>query len=406
MTRRGTLSTYFLPRDLHPAAWWVWALGLAVAASRTTNPWLLLTILAVTCHVVVARRGDAPWAMAFRIYLYLGAVIVAGRVFFRFVFGGGEGSTIVVSLPEIPLPEWAAGIRLFGDVSAESLLGGLYDGLRLATMIVCLGAANALANPKRLLKAMPAALYEVGTAVVVALSVFPQLAESVLRVRQARKLRGGSGGGSEVGTDGRRSRRRRRVRGLRAILIPVLADALDRSLRLAASMDSRGYGRAGTVHRRTRLLTGLMMIVGLLGVCVGIYATLDSTTPRLLAGPVLAGGLAVALVGFHLAGRRVQATRYRPDRWQSAELVAASSGVAVAVAMFATSSVDPTNLNPSLISLSWPLLSWPPLCGVLLGAVPAVLTPPALAQAADDQDRSDRQDTQDRRDRTAEGAPA
>ena len=356
------LSTYFLPRDLHPAAWWVWALGLAVAASRTTNPWLLLTILAVASFVVVARRTDAPWALAFRIYLYLGSVIVCFRVFFRFVFGGAEGSTIILRLPEIPLPEWAAGIRLFGDVSAESLLGGLYDGLRLATMVICLGAANALANPKRLLKAMPPALYEVGTAVIVALSVFPQLAESVLRVGRARKLRGGTSG--------------KRFHALHAIIIPVLEDALDRSLRLAASMDARGYGRAGKVAARVRLVTGLLMIVGLIGVCVGVYATLDGSTPRFLAAPVLVAGLVIALIGFRFAGKRVQRTRYRPDRWHLAELVVAASGVAVSVVLFATSSVDPTNLNPSLIDLSWPLLSWVPLCGVLIGLAPASLSPP------------------------------
>ncbi|WP_067479202.1 energy-coupling factor transporter transmembrane component T family protein [Actinomadura hibisca] len=359
---RARAAAYFLPRDLHPGAWWVWTLGLAVAASRTTNPWLLLTIVAVVCHVVVVRRGEAPWAMAFRIYLVLGATIVALRVGFRLVFGGAEGSTIVLRLPEIPLPAWAAGIRLFGDVSAESLLGGLYDGLRLATMVICLGAGNALANPKRLLKAMPPALYEIGTAVTVALSVFPQLAESVLRVRQARKLRGGTGG--------------RRFHALRTIVIPVLEDALDRSLRLAASMDSRGYGRSGTARPRARFTTGLLMIVGLGGVCVGIYATLDGSTPRFLALPVLLAGLAVALAGFRLAGRRVRRTRYRPDRWRAAELVVAASGVAVAAALFLTSGVDPTNLNPSLTALSWPLLSWPPLAGVLLGVLPAFLTPP------------------------------
>jgi energy-coupling factor transport system permease protein len=355
------VSTYFLPRDLHPAAWWVWALGLAVAAGRTTNPWLLLTILAVAAYVVIARRADAPWAMAFRMYVYLGAVIVGFRVVFRFVFGGAEGSTIILRLPEIPLPAWAAGIRLFGDVSAESLLGGLYDGLRLATMVICLGAANALANPKRLLKAMPPALYEVGTAVIVALSVFPQLAESVQRVRQARKLRGGSSG--------------KRFHALHAIIIPVLEDALDRSLRLAASMDSRGYGRAALVQARQRVVTGLLMIVGLLGVCVGVYATLDGSTPRFLAAPVLIAGVVIALIGFRWAGRRVHRTRYRPDRWHQPEIVVAASGIAVAAVLFATSSVDPTNLNPSLIELSWPLLSWPPLIGVLAGVLPAFLSP-------------------------------
>ncbi|MET0236416.1 MAG: energy-coupling factor transporter transmembrane component T [Kibdelosporangium sp.] len=366
---RGVFTTYLLPRDLHPAAWWVWALGLAVAAARTTNPWLLLMIVAVACYVVIARRTDAPWAMAFRIYIYLGLVIVAVRVFFRIVFGGAEGATIILSLPEIPLPAWAAGIRLLGDVSAESVLGGLYDGLRLATMVICLGAANALANPKRLLKAMPPALYEVGTAVIVALSVFPQLAESVLRIRRARKLRGGTGG--------------KRMRALRAIIIPVLEDALDRSLQLAASMDSRGYGRAGNVEARTRLFTGALMIVGLIGVCVGVYATLDGSTPRFLAGPVLFAGVVVALAGFRLAGKRVRRSRYRPDRWHLAEIVVAVSGVAVAVVLFMSSSVDPTNLNPSLINLSWPPLSWVPLCGVLLGVLPSVLSPPPLPPFAE-----------------------
>lgn len=359
---RAARTTYFLPRDLHPGAWWVWALGLATAASRTTNPWLLLTIVAVACHVVVTRRSEAPWAMAFRMYLYLGALIVLMRVAFRFVFGGAEGSTVIVRLPEIPLPAWAAGIRLFGDVSAESLLGGLYDGMRLATMVICLGAANALANPKRLLKAMPPALYEVGTAVIVALSVFPQLAESVLRVKRARRLRGGDGA--------------RRAHALKAIIIPVLEDALDRSLQLAASMDSRGYGRAGHASAASRALTGLLMIVGLIGVCVGVYATLDGTTPRFLAGPVLIGGIVVAIIGFKTAGRRVQRSRYRPDRWQPAELVVAASGIGVAAVMFATSSIDPTNLNPSLIDLSWPALAWAPLAGVLIGLVPSVLSPP------------------------------
>ncbi|WP_181770872.1 energy-coupling factor transporter transmembrane component T [Amycolatopsis pittospori] len=355
------MTSYFLPRDLHPAAWWVWALGLAVAATRTTNPWLLLTIVAVAGYVVVARRSEAPWALAFRLYLYLGACIVAIRVFFRIVFGGAEGTTIILRLPEIPLPAWAAGIRLFGDVSAESLLGGLYDGMRLATMVICLGAANALANPKRLLKAMPPALYEVGTAVIVALSVFPQLAESVLRVRRARKLRGGSG--------------KKKVKALHTVLIPVLEDALSRSLQLAASMDSRGYGRAGTVEARARLITGTLMIVGLIGVCVGVYATLDGSTPRYLAAPVLSAGVVIGLFGFWSAGKRVQRTRYRPDRWHLPELVVALSGIAVAAILFTTSEVDPMNMNPSLIDLSWPSLSWGPLLGVLIGVLPAFLTP-------------------------------
>lgn len=358
-------AAYFLPRNLHPGAWWVWALGIAAAVSRTTNPWLLGVAMATLVFVVLARRGTDPWANAFRLYVGLAVVIVVMRVAFRVVFGGGEGTTVLLHLPSIPLPQWAAGIRLLGDVSAESLLGGLYDGLRLATMVLCLGAANALANPKRLLKAMPPALYEVGTAVVVALSVFPQLAESVQRVNRARRLRGGSASGRKA---------------LRLIVIPVLEDALDRSLLLAASMDSRGYGRAGSRSARGRFVTGACLVVGLVGLCVGSYATLDGTTPRWLAGPMLALGTVVAVVGFARAGHGVQRTRYRPDRWRLPELVVAASGVAVAVGMSLTVAADPAAGEPSLNPLTWPTLTWPPLLVLAVGALPGVLTPAPVAR--------------------------
>ena len=130
---------------------------------------------------------------------------------------------VLLDLPEVPLPGWALGVHLLGPVTRESLLFALYDGLRLGTIVICVGAANSLANPKRLLRSMPAALYEIGTALVVAVSILPQLADSLRRVRAAQRLRGGD---------------TRRVGRLRRLVVPVLEDALERSLALAA-----GHGR-------------------------------------------------------------------------------------------------------------------------------------------------------------------
>ena len=353
--------TRSLPRSLHPVAWWVWALGLAAAASRTTNPLLLALILGVTCLVVASRRGDAVWAMGFRYYLFFGAFVVAMRVVFRIIFGGssGEGEHVLVNLPTIPLPGWAAGIQLFGPITAESLLAGFYDGLRLATMLICVGAANSLANPKRLLKSVPSALYEVGTAIVVALSVAPQLVESVLRVRRARSLRAGPQKG---------------VGALRGIIIPVLEDALDRSRALAAAMDSRGYGHTGDQPRASRRVTGALVIGGLLGICVGVYG-LNGTAPPSLGAPMLLGGLALSAVGLRVSGRRVRRTRYRPDAWRGAEWLVLSCGVAAMAVSFFAISLDANNLNPSLDPLSWPQLPLLASLGVLVAAIPAWATP-------------------------------
>jgi energy-coupling factor transport system permease protein len=360
------MSTPRLARDLHPGAWWLWAMGLAAAATATTNPLLLLMIVGIAGLTVSLRRSDHPWSRSFRLYLAFGVVIVAIRVLFRVLLGGGYGTVVLLNLPEIPLPGWVAGIRLLGPVTLESLLGGLYDGLRLATIVICVGAANALANPKRLLKSMPPALYEIGTAIVVAVALLPQLADSLRRVRAARQLRGVPGG---------------RIGKLRGIVVPVMEDALERSLSLAAGMDARGYGRAGDLSRSQRRTTGALMLAGLVGICVGTYALLDQTAPRWLVLPGLVGGVALAAGGFWSAGRRVQRSRYRPDHWHAAEIGVALSGAAVAGGVIVLLRGDPL-LHPALDTV--PTLTTSALLIVLLGLVATFVSPPPVpAQAAE-----------------------
>ena len=100
----------------------------------------------------------------------------------------------------------------------------------------------------------------------------------------------------------------------------------ERSLKLAAGMDARGYGRAGTLTARQRGRTGAFMLGGLGGICVGSYAVLDLTAPRYLAAPMLALGVLLAAVGLWSAGRQVQRTRYRPDTWRWPEFAVIASG--------------------------------------------------------------------------------
>ena len=350
-----------LPRPLHPGAWWLWALGMATAASRTTNPLTLVVFAAAVGCVVSFRRTDAPWARAFSTYLRLGLVILVLRIVFRVLIDGQFGTTVLFKMPELHLPTGAAGIRIGGPVSLEGMLAAVYDGVRLATLLLCLGAANVLADPKRLLKSLPAALHEMGVAVTVALTVAPQLVESGQRIRKARKLRGAVGSRKGV---------------VRGILIPVLEDALDRSLVLAAAMDSRGYGRRADQSRSARTLTAALVLGGLAGVSVGTYGVLDGTSPRVLGGPMLGVGCVVAVVGIRLGGRRVRRSVYRPDPWGAAEWMVVGCGLVAAGAMFLAGSVDPDNLYPTLQPLRWPTLAVLPAIGALVGVLPAVLAPP------------------------------
>lgn len=360
-------ARFRIPRDLHPVAWWCWALGLATGASCTTNPFLLLLLVAVATLCVVTCRGDQPWARAFRLYLWLGLMVIVVRIVFRVLVGGNDAGHVLVALPEIPLPDWAAGISLLGPFSREELLAATYEGLRLAALLIAVGAANALANPKRLMKSLPPALYEVGTAMVVAITIVPQLADSARRVRAAQQLRG-----AETG-------RGRRLRSLRRLLVPILEDAFERSLALAAGMDARGYGRVGTMTAGQRRSTGALMVAGLLGVCVGVYAFLDGTAPRALAWPMLAAGTATALLGFLVAGRRVRRTRYRPDRWRAPEVLVALSGVTVGAGLWAVQRWDPVVAHPGVLTV--PTLTVGAVAAVLSGLLPVWVAPPPLTAA-------------------------
>jgi energy-coupling factor transport system permease protein len=339
----------------------VWALGLAVAASRTTNPLLLVLLVAATAFVVAARRDSSPWGRSYRMYLLLGAVVVGVRVVLHVLVGFDYGEHLLLRLPEIPLPAWAAGIELGGPLYAESLLDAAFQGLRLAALIICLGAANSLANPKRLLRSVPGALHEIGVTVVVSVSVLPQLAESVRRVRRARRLRGDTS------------------RGLRAVprvALPVLADALERSILLAAAMDSRGYGRTTPVPTATRRLTGVLLLSSLVVLCVGVYELLTTGGGVAAAVVLLLVGGALAAGGLALGGRQSVRSRYRPDRWRVSEWLTAGCGVTCAAMLLVGGVVDQGALMTTMQPLHVPAL--PPLAtvGVLVAALAAVTAPP------------------------------
>ncbi|WP_255950742.1 energy-coupling factor transporter transmembrane protein EcfT [Streptomyces odontomachi] len=345
---------------VHPGAWWLWAIGLGTAASRTTNPLLLGLLAAVAGYVVAVRRTEAPWARSYGAFVKLALAVLAIRLVFATFLGSPvPGTHLLVTLPEIPLPGWAEGVRLGGRVTAEGLVFALYDGLKLATLLVCVGAANALASPTRLLRTLPGALYEAGVAVVVAMTFAPHLVGDVRRLRAARRLRG---------------RPDRGLRGLLQVGLPVLEGALERSVALAAAMDARGYGRTADVPPAVRRTTAALTLGGLLGVCAGTYGLLAAEG----AGyglPLLLAGVAAALGGLWLGGRRTVRTRYRPDAWGARGWLVAGSGAAVAALLIRAAAYDPAALSPGVLPLTAPALPLWPAAAVLLGLLPALVAP-------------------------------
>lgn len=346
------------PQPLHPICWWCWAGALAVVASRTTNMALLSLLLAVVAFTVASLRGDNPWARSFGALLRLGAVVLAIRLAVQVLFGDRVPGNTLFSLPSLALPHWAEGVSVGGPVTAQAVLGALAQGLQIAVILACFGAANSLASSFRLLRCVPAGLYEVAVAVTVAITFTPQVVLSVERVRDARRLRGRPTTG---------------FRGWRGLAVPVLDGALERSVALAASMDARGFGRRAVSARRRRLTTGATL-AGLVALGIGLFSVLDSGSASGLGLAVVLCGAALVIGGMIGASPGVR-SRYRPDRWATAEWTVLAAGLAALATVVLAGEVDPAALTEPLYPLALPSVPVVALIGILLAAAPSAVAP-------------------------------
>ena len=213
-----------MKKPLHPLTLWVSALLLALGVVALDNAWIAIAIVGAVALLVYLRRDGSPWQASFNLSLRIGATILAIRTIVGILIGVPIPGTVLFKLPILDLPSWMPGIRVGGSVTLERLSSSLHEGVIIATMIALFGAATSLTSPHKLLRVTPSFIYEIGVTLVIATSVFPQLATSARRIRTAQKLRGIE-----------------KIR-IRSIAIPLLEESLSKSLQLAAAMDARGYG--------------------------------------------------------------------------------------------------------------------------------------------------------------------
>lgn len=203
---------------------WISLTLVACAAVIANNSVFCFAIVGGVALLVWVRHENLPWSGSFWWSLRFAALLLLFRAVAGIVIGVPIIGKTLFTLPRIHLPDWMPGIRIGGPVTYERLTSSLHEGLIIATVICLFGAANSLTSPHRLLKVAPIAIYEIALTLIIATNLYPQLIAAISRTREAQKLRGV-----------------RKV-GIRSIAIPILEDALARSLSLAESMDSRGFG--------------------------------------------------------------------------------------------------------------------------------------------------------------------
>ncbi|HEX7168958.1 MAG TPA: hypothetical protein VF230_18415 [Acidimicrobiales bacterium] len=288
---------------LPPLAWLLWALAAAASVQVAPNPLYVVVVVAIAGLVVQAHAADGPLTSAFPVLVIAGIAFAGLRLVLTVLTTHGTGDALF-TLPEATLPRLLGGFTVGGSVEPAVAARAAAEGWAIVGIIAAFAAFNAVVSHHELVQAAPRAFYELGLAVTVALAFVPSTIAAVGAVREADRAR----------TGGRPVRRGRVLRQV----VPVLESGMERAVRLAESMDSRGFGRASTSGD---VAAGWLGLASLLLLACCFVALVARATPA-AAGLAIAG--AVALVGaVATASRSTQRTRYRPRRLSPSQWVVA-----------------------------------------------------------------------------------
>lgn len=287
---------------LNALTWWLISLALLLSASITSNSVIQLSIIGFSLLTSGRSRG----LKAIKLYLWLMLVVFSTRLLFAFVFNfDAESTDIAYEFPAILVNLGPLGkFTLLGNLSNAALYSALSQGLKLVAIIASIALANSMANPRKLLKLTPAAFYDFAAALSVAFNLIPQLAQSIERVTKAQRIRN------------------QNRRNFGTIVVPVLEDALNSSMNLAASMDSRGFGRKPQMSKSITFILRSLNVCALLAIAAASYLLLGTSGQPAAAWLLIVIAVLATASNMIIAARLSTRTRVTKLQFKLADYVA------------------------------------------------------------------------------------
>ena len=353
----------------HTLTWLVWLAAAAYLALVNQQPLqsLLLILSTGTVFTLASRRNPLgqSWSTFLRFGLWVWLVALAFNL-----LSVHAGEMVLFTLPR----SWPL---IGGPITAEALLYGLANGGSLFAVLLVFATFNLAVDAHRLLRWIPAGLFQAGLVVSIALAFVPQMMASLRDIREAQRVRGHPFRG---------------LRDMTPLLVPLITTALERSLTLAESMEARGFGGITSEGTATsRYLLRIMTLAGLLALLTGLIwravkparqgeAALQAQWPSLAW---LGLGVALTLVTLYAQGRRVKRTHYRRGLWRQRDTLVSLACVASILIAAASQMRSPQALSyyPYPPSSPWPTFA--PLLGIAIAltAAPDYLWPADTQEA-------------------------
>jgi energy-coupling factor transport system permease protein len=299
-----------------------------------------------------------------------GSFVRIGLVFFALAIPFNALSAHIGQIVLFRLPDnWPI---VGGAITMEAIIAGAVNGLALLTILVVFAAFNAAVDHYQLLRSTPAFLFQAGVVLSIAITFVPQMVLSAKEIRQAQRIRG---------------HRFQGVRDLLPLVMPLLANGLERAIQLAETMEARGFGSVvNPASRRAAILGQLGTLFALMALLAGLSVV--AFFPRWSTWGWIAAilGAIVMMAVFWGHSRGVQRTRYRRLRWRVRDTVLVLASVTVCAVVVSARLLVPETLNYSPYPPSSLLPPFNPVVGaaLLLLPLPALLVSSPKQQAARD----------------------
>jgi energy-coupling factor transport system permease protein len=346
----------------HTWTWVIWLVAAAVPAFTMRNPFYLALLLG-TAWIIYTTLGRAtPIGSSWGSFVKLGIFLFALAIPFN-ALSVHIGQIVLFRLPE----SWPI---IGGPVTLEAIIAGAVSGLSLLTILVVFAAFNAVVDHYQLLRATPSFLFQAGVVISIAITFVPQMVLSAREIRQAQRIRG------------------HRFRGLRDLLplvLPLLANSLERSIQLAETMEARGFGTAvNPPTRRRAVLSQVGLLAALVAVLAGLALLAFLQQGRLWGWLLFGAGVVGVMAFFGFSGRQVQRTRYRRLTWHAHDTLVVLACIVSLAVVIAARLTAPETLYYSPYPPNSLLPSFAPLVGaaLLLLTVPAIVAPRDAGQTA------------------------
>jgi energy-coupling factor transport system permease protein len=242
---------------LNPFCKLAWLVSILVLSLLLNHPLFLLAILLSTLPVVLAADIRREWLSFMKFVPFLAVAIIVINALMSF-----NGETVLwqapFSIPQMGPPR----------ISVEAIVYGLGMSLRLAAIISAFAVITLTIHPDDMMLSMIKTRLPYKSVLVTSLSTrfMPTLiddAERITDVQRSRALELDSG------------RLHRRIGRRISILIPLLANSLDRTMQVAEAMDSRAFGSGSgrTYYREIRFsaVDIASIILALAPLALGIF---------------------------------------------------------------------------------------------------------------------------------------